>query len=282
MKHEKIRLKKIDSTYTGAFKNEEEAKEKLAKDIKKLSHLQEILYAEGRRSVLIIFQGMDTSGKDSMIKHVMRGVNPQGCEVHSFKAPSHEELAHGYLWRCQQLVPARGKIGIFNRSYYEEVTIARVHRAILEAQDLPLGSMGKNLWKRRFEEINQFEEYLTQNGTVVLKFFLHISEDEQKKRILERIQDPQKHYKFDVSDIREREYWKKYLQAYEDAFAHTHSKWAPWHIVTADHKWSARVRVAEVIVKTLEGMKLKFPHLTKQGEENLKKARSLLLGKAKM
>lgn len=277
MKHVQFRLKKIDSSDTGQFKSEDDAKEKLAKDIKKMGQLQEVLYAERRRALLIIFQGMDTSGKDSMIKHVMRGVNPQGCEVHSFKAPSQEELAHGYLWRCQQRAPARGMIGIFNRSYYEEVTIARVHDAILQAQNLPKHLNDKGIWKRRFVEINDYERYLTQNGTTVLKFFLHIGEDEQKKRILERIDDPRKHYKFGLSDIREREYWRKYQAAYEDAFRHTHTESAPWHIICADQKWSARLRVAEKIVKTLEEMKLAFPKLSEQGQRNLKKARSLLL-----
>lgn len=263
-----IRLSQIDTKSTGSFKKEDEAKEQLLRDAEKLADLQERLFAEGKRSVLVIFQGMDTSGKDSMIKHVMSGVNPQGCEVHSFKAPTAEEVRHGYMWRHSLVLPARGKIGIFNRSYYEEVTIARVHSDLHEKQ--------KNIWKHRFEDINNFEKYLSHNDFIVLKFFLHISPEEQKKRLLRRIEDTKRHWKFDVSDIREREFWDDYQAAYEDAFNHTNTEWAPWIMVPSDHKWSARVQVAQRIVAALEDLDPQFPKLSPSGEEQLKKAKKLL------
>lgn len=274
---QEIKLDKIESSATGQFKNEEEAKEKLLLDINELSDLQERLFAEAKHAVLVIFQGMDTSGKDSMIKHVMSGVNPQGCEVHSFKAPTSEEHRHGYLWRHSLVLPGRGKIGIFNRSYYEEVTISRVHRDVLQSENLSNEDSNGEIWKRRFEEINNFEKYLTENGYVVLKFFLHICAKEQKERLLKRIEDPKKHWKFDVSDIREREYWSDYQKAYEDAFNHTSTKWAPWIIVPSDHKWSARMTVAQIIVETLDRLKPRYPKLTPAGEEQLKKAKKLLI-----
>ncbi|MDA0712766.1 MAG: polyphosphate kinase 2 family protein, partial [bacterium] len=251
-------------------------KNKLKNDLKAMNQLQEKLYADGKQALLIIFQGMDTSGKDSMIKHVMSGVNPQGCNVHSFKAPSKEELARDYLWRCTNVVPAKGYIGIFNRSYYEEVTITRVHNFLLKLEHLPLGNSSKNIWKNRFSDINNYEKYLSRNGVCILKFFLHISEDEQKKRILSRLNTPAKHWKFDVSDIREREYWDKYIECYEDAMQQTSTAWAPWNIVASDEKWSARVCISDAIVAALQNINPEFPKLTAAGMENIKKAKKLL------
>lgn len=272
---DKIRLEKVPGSSTGKFKKEVETREQLETDIEKLAALQEKLYAEGKRALLVVFQGMDTSGKDSMIKHVMSGINPQGCEVHSFKAPTPEEHRHGYLWRHSLALPSRGKIGIFNRSYYEDVTIARVHHEVLKSENLPKDQDPK-IWHKRFEEINAFENYLSNNGYVILKFFLHISAAEQKKRLLKRIEDPDKHWKFDVSDIREREYWDAYQSAYEDAFNHTSTDHAPWIIVPADHKWSARASVAHIIVEAIERLKPRYPELTPSGKAALKKAKKLL------
>jgi PPK2 family polyphosphate:nucleotide phosphotransferase len=263
----KVKLKQIDTAATGSFRDEEAAKEKLQQDILKLAELQEMLFAEGKQGLLVIFQGMDTSGKDSVIKHVMSGVNPQGCGVHSFKAPTPEENRHDYLRRHSMALSGRGKISIFNRSYYEDVTIARVHQKALKS--------GK-LWEHRFEEINNFEKYLTENGYLILKFFLHISPEIQKERLLKRIEDPKKHWKFDVSDIREREFWSDYQSAYQDAFNHTSTDYAPWIVVPADYKWSARVTVAHLIVEALERMKPRYPSLSVAGEAQLKKARKLL------
>jgi PPK2 family polyphosphate:nucleotide phosphotransferase len=273
---EKLKLKNISSQATDFFKNKKEAQKKLQKDVEKLSKLQEVLYAENKHALLLIFQGMDTSGKDSMIKHVMSGINPQGCEVHSFKPPSAEELSHDYLWRCAKLVPGKGKIGIFNRSYYEEVTIARVHHEILSKENLSTKLTKNHLWERRCQEISNYEKYLNENGITILKFFLHISENEQKQRILKRIEDKTKHWKFDVSDIREREYWDKYIEAYEKAISLTSTDFAPWHIVPSDQKMNARISVAEIIVKKLQQMKLAYPQLSTQGEIDLKKAKELL------
>lgn len=275
---QKVKLDQIDTASTKPHKVESDAKEELLRDVEALSEHQETLYAEGARSVLVILQGMDTSGKDSIIKHVMRGVNPQGCVVHSFKAPSQEELHHDYLWRHVRVLPSKGKIGIFNRSYYEDVTIVRVHRDILKNSNLrATDAVDPEIWKRRFDEINNFEKYLTQNGVVILKIFLHISPDEQKKRLLKRIEDPKKHWKFDVSDIRERQHWKHYQDAYEDAFNHTSTPWAPWIIVPSDHKWSARVTVAHLMVEAFERMKPQYPKLSPAGEEQLKTAKKLLV-----
>jgi len=267
--HKQIKLKQVNSKATKPFKDEEAAKEKLASDIKKLSDLQEKLFAESKQALLIVFQGMDTSGKDSVIKHVMKGINPQGCEVHSFKRPTPEELRHDYLWRHNVALPVRGKIGIFNRSYYEDVTVVRVHKP----------GAHKKLWLNRFNEINNFERYLTENGFTILKFFLHLSEEEQKKRLLARIDDKEKHWKFDVSDISEREYWEEYQEAYEDVLRHTSTKNAPWIIIPADFKWSAHLTVAHFTVKALEKIGPQFPKLSASRETEIRKARKLLLRK---
>lgn len=259
-----------------AFASKEQAQDSVAANVKALSDLQEKLFAEGKHAVLILFQGMDTSGKDSMIKHVMSGVNPQGCKVHSFKAPTAEEISHGYLWRHSAALPAKGRIGIFNRSYYEEVTIARVHKEVLESENVPQKNH-KTIWAQRYEEINNFEKYLVANGFCLLKFFLHISGEEQTKRLLKRVNDPDHHWKFDVSDIREREFWNDYQNAYEQAFIHTSSAWAPWHIIPADDKWDARATVSGILVRTLQTLNPQFPKLTPEGERNLARAKKLLL-----
>jgi len=265
----KVRLKQVNAKSTSPFKDEVAAKQKLAADIGKLGELQEMLFAEGKKGLLVLLQGMDTSGKDGVIKHVMSGINPQGCEVHSFKRPTPDELRHDYLWRHVIALPVKGKVGIFNRSYYEDVTIVRVHQP-----ELP-----HKVWLKRFEEINNFESYLSDNGYVILKFFLHLSEQEQKDRLLKRIDDPNKHWKFDVSDVTEREYWDEYQTAYQDVFNHTSTKCAPWIIVPADHKWSAHVTVAHFVVSALEKIDPHYPKMSRKRETEIKKARKLLTRK---
>lgn len=246
-----------------------DSREALAKD-------QEKLWAQDRYSLLILFQAMDAAGKDGTIKHVMSGVNPQGCEVTSFKAPSAEELDHDYLWRCFKRLPARGMIGIFNRSYYEEVLVVRVHPEILARQKIPESRKDKHIWKRRFEEINHFERFLHDNGTIVLKFFLNVSKQEQKKRFIERLEKPSKNWKFSAADAGERKFWDDYQSAYEDCFNHTSTEWAPWHIIPADDKPFMRVLVAGIIARTLEGLKLKFPEVTEAEKAELMRAREAL------
>jgi PPK2 family polyphosphate:nucleotide phosphotransferase len=228
-----------------------------------LAEFQDRLYAQDTYSVLIVFQALDAAGKDGTIEHVMSGVNPQGCDVFSFKAPSAQELNHDYLWRCAKVLPERGKIGIFNRSYYEEVLVARVHPAILDGQKLPPEFKDAKIWKRRFEEINNFERYLSHNGIVVLKFFLNVSKAEQKRRFLERIDRPEKNWKFSPADARERTFWKDYMQAYEDCFNHTSTRWAPWYVIPADDKPFMRVAVASIIVRALYDLKLSYPKVSK-------------------
>lgn len=261
-----LKLSQVDTKATAAFASEEDAKQKLSRDIAKLADLQERLFAEGKKAVLVIFQGMDTSGKDSTIKHVMSGLNPQGCHVTSFKTPSSEERRHDFLRRYVLALPGRGKIGIFNRSYYEDVTITRVHQEL----------KGEQIWSQRFDQIARFEEYLSDNGYAICKFFLHVSKEEQRQRLLKRIADPNKHWKFDWSDIRERESWTKYQHAYEEAIRNTASTFAPWIIIPADHKWSARLLVADVLVETLESLRPRYPKLTSESATKLKHARKLL------
>lgn len=243
-----------------------ESREALAKD-------QEKLWAQDRYALLILFQAMDAAGKDGTIKHVMSGVNPQGCEVTSFKAPSAEELDHDYLWRCFRRLPARGMIGIFNRSYYEEVLVVRVHPEILERQKIPESRKDKGIWKRRFEEINHFEKYLHDNGTIVLKFFLNVSNEEQKRRFIDRLEKPKKNWKFSAADAAERKFWPDYMAAYEDCLRHTSTEWAPWHVIPADSKPFMRVLVAGVIARTLEGLNLRFPEITGAQKEELARAK---------
>jgi PPK2 family polyphosphate:nucleotide phosphotransferase len=248
----------------------------LLKGIGQLAEFQDKLYAQDRYSLLVVFQALDAAGKDGTIKHVMSGLNPQGCEVHSFRAPSAEELNHDYMWRCVRALPERGRIGIFNRSYYEEVLVARVHPDILAKQSLPDSLKDKNIWKRRFEEINNFEKYLVNNGTVVLKFFLHVSKQEQKRRFLKRIDEAEKNWKFSASDTLERAFWKDYIAAYEDMFHHTSTKWAPWIIVPADDKRFTRLAVAHGIYRTLKRLHLRYPTVSDERRAQLQKAKEML------
>ena len=272
----KIRLADYDPGFTAEFANKEDALTQLREDVLRLAEYQDVLYAQDTYALLIIFQAMDAAGKDGAIKHVMSGVDPQGCQVFSFKAPSSEELDHDYLWRNMRALPERGRIGIFNRSYYEEVLVVRVHPEILNAQRLPPEAKEKNIWKKRFEEINDFEHYLVRNGIVVLKFFLHVSKEEQKRRFLKRITTPEKNWKFSVGDVKERAFWDDYMKAYEDVFNHTSTSWAPWHIIPADHKWFTRAAVADIIVAKLKSLNLKYPVVTEQHRQELLKAKELL------
>ncbi|PYS82449.1 MAG: hypothetical protein DMF67_12875 [Acidobacteria bacterium] len=274
--HKKIRLKDYDPADTGKFKDKSEAAEKLSNDIQRLAELQDTLYADNTYALLVIFQAMDAAGKDGTIRHVMSGVNPQGTQVYSFKGPSSEELDHDYLWRSFKALPERGRIGIFNRSYYEEVLIVRVHPQILDGQQLPPEAKKKGVWKHRFEEINNFERYLVRNGIHVLKFFLNVSKEEQKRRFLARINTPEKNWKFSVNDVREREHWDDYMDAFEDAFNHTSTTWAPWYIIPADHKWFTRAAVADVIISKLKSLDLRYPDVGEAHLKELQKAKELL------
>ena len=246
-------------------------------NIERLSTEQDVLYAGGTYAVLLVFQALDAAGKDGTIKHVMSGVNPQGCEVTSFKAPSHEELDHDYLWRSARRLPQRGRIGIFNRSYYEEVLVVRVHPDLLAQQRLPPLRKGESIWRRRFEEINCFERHLVSNGTIILKFFLNVSKSEQKSRFLKRIEQKEKNWKFSAADIRERQYWDDYMGAYEEMFNRTSTEWAPWFIIPADHKWFTRLCVSEIIVATLKSLGLKYPKVSEEELAQLQKAKAELL-----
>lgn len=272
----KIRLKWYDPGHVGKFKSRNAAKKKLQRDIVRLAGYQEVLYAQNIYALLLIFQAMDAAGKDSAVKHVMSGVNPQGCQVFAFMAPSAEELDHDYLWRCIKRLPERGRIGIFNRSYYEEVLVARVHPQILAKQQLPPEAKGKNIWTNRFEDINNFERYLVRNGIIVLKFFLNVSKKEQKQRFLKRVTLPEKNWKFSSDDVKDRRYWNDYVKAYEDVFRHTSTKWAPWYIIPADHKWFTRTAVADIIVSRLRSLKLKYPAVTQEHKQSLLKAKQML------
>jgi PPK2 family polyphosphate:nucleotide phosphotransferase len=272
----KIRLQECDPAYTGKFKEKEDAASKLADDIKAMAELQDILYAQREYSLLLVFQAMDAAGKDGVIKHVMSGINPQGCQVVSFKAPSPAELDHDYLWRCVRELPERGKIGIFNRSYYEEVLVVRVHPDILASQRIPREVAPKDVWTARYRQINAFEEYLTANGVVILKFFLHVSKKEQKKRFLERIDTPEKNWKFTAADVKERAHWDEYMKAYEEMFRHTSTAAAPWYVIPADRKWFTRTAVADVIVATLRSLKLRYPTPGAEHLAGLREARTFL------
>ncbi len=262
----KFRLKHVDPDDTGHLTSENKPQAKLALQtgISALADLQDMLYAQDRWSVLLIFQAMDAAGKDGAIKHVMSGVNPQGCQVASFKAPSSEDLDHDYLWRCQKHLPERGRIGIFNRSYYEETLVVRVHPELLEKQKVPAHLLGKNVWDDRFKDIRSFERYLHNNGVIVRKFFLHVSRGEQKKRFLERIENPDKNWKFSASDAAERKYWKDYMEAYEDTIRETATKDSPWYVVPANNKWYTRVVVAAAIIDALASLDLKYPSVSKE------------------
>ena len=275
-----FRLKDWDPGDTRGFKSREKAQEALTQGIARLREDQDKLYAQDRWALLLIFQAMDAAGKDSTIKHVMSGVNPQGCQVSSFKAPSAEELDHDFMWRTTRRLPERGQIGIFNRSYYEEVLVVRVHPEILAKQRLPEKLVTKDIWKERYEGINAFERYLTCNGTVIRKFFLHVSKEEQKQRFLERLAEPEKNWKFSLQDVIEREHWDAYMQAYEDMIRSTSTEAAPWYVVPADHKWFTRVVVAEVIADTLESLNLTYPKLDAEKKKELEAARRLLKAEA--
>jgi PPK2 family polyphosphate:nucleotide phosphotransferase len=276
---ERFRLKRIDPGDTAGLKTEAKgrAAQLLADGVRWLAAEQEKLYAQDRRSLLLIFQAMDAAGKDSTIKHVMSGVNPQGCQVAAFKQPSPEELDHDWMWRCWKQLPERGRIGIFNRSYYEEVLVVRVHRELLDAQKLPPGAVTKKVFRERLRDIARFEDYLHRNGTTVVKFFLHVSKDEQKKRFLERLDEPEKHWKFSAGDVRERERWDDYMAAYEDAIRATATRDSPWFVVPADNKWFTRLVVAGAIVETLERMGLAYPVLSPEQRAELASAREALL-----
>jgi PPK2 family polyphosphate:nucleotide phosphotransferase len=274
----KFRLKDYDPADTQGLKSEfkPQARELLAHGVEEMSRLQDILAAQDRWGLLLIFQAMDAAGKDGTIKHVMSGVNPQGVQVSSFKAPSAEELNEGFLWRTEKNVPARGRIGIFNRSYYEEVLVVRVHPELLEKQKLPKKLVTRDIWKERFDDINAFERYLTRNGIAVAKFFLHVSRKEQKRRFLERLTKPEKNWKFSLADVAERQSWDAYQDAYEDMIRHTARPHAPWYVVPADNKWFTRLVVAEAVVSALEDMNLKYPKVDKEMKVQLEKARQQL------
>jgi PPK2 family polyphosphate:nucleotide phosphotransferase len=278
-KGHKFRLKDIDPRDTRGLKSESKgrAKEALANGVEWLADEQERLYAQDRWGVLLVFQAMDAAGKDGTIKHVMSGVNPQGVQVHSFKAPSSEELDHDFLWRCLKALPERGRIGIFNRSYYEDVLVVRVHQALLAKQKLPEELVTKRIWEERYEDINAVERYLSRNGYVILKFFLHVSRKEQRKRFLERLDQPEKNWKFSSADARERGHWDDYMEAYEDMIRATATKDAPWFVVPADNKWFTRLVVAGAIVEALEDLKLEFPEVDQEKRAELAKARRMLM-----
>ena len=275
-----FRLVKIDSGDTQGIKDKKKAQEALAAGIQELAALQETLYAQNQWGMLLIFQAMDAAGKDSAIEHVMSGINPQGCQVYSFKAPSPEELDHDFLWRTSRCLPERGRIGIFNRSYYEEVLVVRVHPEFLGGQRLPAGRDGKGIWKRRFEDIAAFERYLARQGFGILKFFLHVSKDEQKKRFLDRIDQPEKNWKFAMADVEEREHWDDYMAAYEDMIRHTAAEHAPWFVVPADNKWFTRLVVADAIRRALEKLDLAYPKVDGAKKKELTAARQALLAEA--
>jgi PPK2 family polyphosphate:nucleotide phosphotransferase len=270
-------LDRIDPGDTGGIEDKRQAQELLQHGIARLAEMQEKLYAQDRRGVLLIFQAMDAAGKDGTIKHVMSGVNPQGCQVYSFKVPTSEELDHDFLWRTTKCLPERGRIGIFNRSYYEEVLVVRVHPEFLAGQRLPDRLVGDDIWDRRFEDINAFERYLSRQGYTILKFFLHVSKAAQKQRFLERLELPEKNWKFAAADIRERALWDRYMDAYEDMIRNTASPHAPWFVVPADHKWFTRLVVAAAIHNALEKLDLAFPRVDKARRNELAAARKALL-----
>jgi PPK2 family polyphosphate:nucleotide phosphotransferase len=274
-----FRLKQFATAEKGGL-DKHAARQLLDVNRARLDELQQRLYAENRWSLLLIFQGMDAAGKDSAVEHVMRGINPQGCEVHSFKVPTTRELDHDFLWRSTIALPERGRIGIFNRSYYEELTVVRVHPEVLAKQRLPAKLVSKDIWRERFEDITAFERYLSRNGTMILKFFLHVSKEEQRKRFLDRLEEPAKWWKFSMGDIAERALWDKYQAAYQDAIRNTATAFAPWHVVPADHKWFARVVISATIVEALEKLDPKFPKVDKSQSPEYETVRKALLADA--
>ena len=273
---QRFALKTIDPGDTHQVTDKKRAVALLSEGVELLAEMQDKLYAQDRFALLLVFQAMDAAGKDGTIKHVMSGVNPQGCQVYSFKAPTATDLDHDYLWRCMQCLPERGRIGIFNRSYYEEVLVVRVHPEILGGQKLPPQLVTKNIWRQRFEDINNFERYLSNNGVVILKFFLHVSKGEQKRRFLERLEMPNKNWKFSLADAKERGYWKQYQQAYEDMIQHTATPHAPWFVVPADNKWFSRVVVAGAVIDALADLNLAYPTVDKAKKKELAAARAAL------
>ena len=277
----KFRLKHVDPADTGDLKSADKprAKEALQNGVEAMAELQDVLYAQDRWSLLLIFQAMDAAGKDGTIKHVMSGVNPQGCQVSSFKGPTSEDLDHDYLWRCVKQLPERGRIGIFNRSYYEETLVVRVHPEFLAGQKLPKECVTKDIWKERFQDIRAFERYLHRNGTAVVKFFLHISKAEQQKRFLERLDDPDKNWKFSVNDARERGFWDDYMEAYEETIRETASEKSPWYVVPADNKWFTRFVVAGAVIETLASLDLAYPKVDQGKLKELAAAKKKLLNK---
>ena len=275
-KGRQFRLAEVDPDDTGGIDSKEHAAALLAEGVDRLQLEQEKLYAQGTWAMLLIFQAMDAAGKDSTIKHVMSGVNPQGCQVFSFKAPSAEDLAHDFLWRTTRCLPERGRIGIFNRSYYEEVLVVRVHPKLLAAQRLPAPVVSKRVWKERFDDINAFERHLMRSGVVVCKFFLHVSKERQKERFLERLEKPEKNWKFSAADIVERKQWDDYMAAYEDMIRHTSTADAPWHVVPADHKWFTRLVVAATVADAMSKLDLKFPTVDRAKRRELEAVRAAL------
>ena len=272
----KLELVKIDTAFTANFHSKKEAKEQLKENVKLLRELQAKLYAQDRYSLLLVFQAMDAAGKDGTIKHVMSGLNPQGTQVYSFKQPSTEELDHGYLWRINKALPERGRIGIFNRSHYEEVLVVRVHN-LIKNQKLPLDLINDDIWNLRYRQIDDFEKYLFENGIIVLKFFLHISKEEQKNRFISRIDNPAKNWKFSSADLKERSYWDNYQKVYQETLSATSKKYAPWFVIPADKKWFARLAVSEIIVDAMKKLKPEYPKLSKEQIEELKKAKEVLM-----
>jgi PPK2 family polyphosphate:nucleotide phosphotransferase len=268
--------KDYDPGYSAGYKDKQAAGRKLAANVQALAECQEMLYAQDAYALLVIFQAMDAAGKDGAIKHVMSGVNPQGCQVVSFKAPSAEELDHDYLWRSMKALPERGRIGIFNRSYYEEVLVVRVHPEFLERQKLPAASRGDQIWKHRFEQINSFERYLVGNGIIPVKFFLNVSKEEQRQRFLERIERPEKNWKFSIADANERTYWEQYQAAYEEMLNHTSAEWAPWYVIPADKKWFTRLAVSEILVRRLRSLNLAYPTVSKERRNELSEIETAL------
>jgi len=272
----KFRLKDFDPGETSRMKSKKRAEEELVRGVERLSELQDKLYAQDRWALLVIFQAMDAAGKDSVIKHVMSGINPQGCQVYSFKEPSVEELNHDFLWRTAKRLPQRGQIGIFNRSYYEEVLVTRVHKELLEREHIAPSLITKNIWKERFEDINAHELHLTRNGIVIRKFYLNLSKKEQRKRFLKRLEQPEKNWKFSEADIRERALWNDFMNAYEDMIRHTATPHAPWYVVPADNKWYTRLVVAAAIEHALEELRLSYPRVDAAKRKELEAAREAL------
>ena len=274
-----FRLKDFDPADTGQWHSKEHAQEALLQGVARTVELQDMLYAQDNWAVLLIFQGMDAAGKDGVISHVMSGVNPQGCQVYSFKVPTETELQHDFLWRTTCSLPERGHIGIFNRSYYEEVLVVRVHPEILKSQKTPPSLVAKRIWDERFEDICSFERHMTRSGTVIRKFFLNLSKKEQKRRFLERLEEPEKNWKFSAADIRERKYWDNYQDAYEDMIRNTATEDAPWYVVPADNKWFTRLVVSAVLVETLESLDLSYPKVDTEKRKELEAAKKILLSK---